>query len=149
MRKKIHVSILINLRNVSADGFEIWTQKRLEPGPLYNKDEFPGGKIEMGEDPLDAALREFHEEVEINIENKREDLKLFKIHQYRTETKLITLYVFIAKLNLALLDKGCWYSISYKSKSDYLLGKIPEINHDIIDELALYLEKNYLYLGLK
>ncbi len=147
MRKKIQVSILIALRNVDNSGFEMWTQTRLEEGPLYGKHEFPGGKIEVGETPLDAVIREFHEEVGLNIENKRDELKLFKLHQYLTEHKEITLYVFMVKLNLDLLDLGIWYRVDYQAKSQYLKGKIPEINHDIIDDLALYLEKNFSYIG--
>lgn len=140
MRKKILVSIMIFLKDIEDDGFKIWTQVRDEAGPLFGKLEFPGGKIEIWETPLDAVDREVEEEVGVDISTY--DFKqIFKIQNYTFNEKDIVLYVFISNFDKLPKDKGQWLDIKFNQKSAYLKDKIPEINHVIIDELAVYLEK--------
>lgn len=138
-KKNILVSIMVFLRQIDHEGFEIWTQKRLEEGPLFGKMEFPGGKIEAGESPLEAVIREVHEEVGFLIPAETA-IKLFKMQIYTTETKNICLYVHYAQLNSPHLAEDGWYKLNYVSKSDPLKGIIPEINHVFIDELAVYMK---------
>jgi mutator protein MutT len=138
--KKIFVSIVIFTKDFNNQDFKIWTQVRLEPGPLFQKLEFPGGKIELGETPKQAAAREVEEEVGVNIKDAK-GLTLFKIQDYEFNGKFIVLYVFISPFDQLPKDKGEWLLIDYQQKSAYLTGKIPEINHVIIDELAVYIEK--------
>ena len=69
MLKKIFVSIVIFTKDFNNQDFKIWTQVRLEAGPLYEKLEFPGGKIELGETPKKAAIRKVEEEVGVNIQD--------------------------------------------------------------------------------
>ncbi len=140
MLKKIFVSIVIFTKDFNNQDFKIWTQVRLEAGPLYEKLEFPGGKIELGETPKQAAIREVEEEVGVNIQDSK-GLNLFKIQEYEFNGKFIVLYVFISPFDQLPKDKGEWLTINYQQKSAYLKGKIPEINHVIIDELAVYMEK--------
>lgn len=140
MLKKIFVSIVIFTKEFNNQDFKIWTQVRLEPGPLYQKLEFPGGKIELGESPKQAAIREVEEEVGVNIQNSK-GLCLFKIQEYEFNGKFIVLYVFISPYDQLPKEKGEWLVINYQQKSAYLSGKIPEINHVIIDDLAVYMEK--------
>ncbi len=138
-KKNILVSIMVFLRNVGTDGFEIWTQKRLEEGPLYGKMEFPGGKIEAGETPEDAVRREVHEEVGLSI-SKDQPLHLYKLQSYSTDKKNICLYVFFADFDSRDLSEEGWFKLNYVSKSAPLKGIIPEINHVFLDELAVYIE---------
>lgn len=138
--KKIFVSIVIFTKDFNNQDFKIWTQVRLEPGPLFQKLEFPGGKIELGEAPKQAAAREVEEEVGVNIMDAK-GLTLFKIQDYEFNGKFIVLYVFISPFDQLPKNKGEWLLIDYQQKSAYLTGKIPEINHVIIDELAVYIEK--------
>ncbi|NOS99551.1 MAG: NUDIX domain-containing protein [Phycisphaerales bacterium] len=41
--------------------------RRLAPGPLFGLFEFPGGKVQHGETPADAARRECLEELAIHV----------------------------------------------------------------------------------
>ncbi len=147
MKKNILVSIMVFIRNINELGFEIWTQKRLEEGPLFGKMEFPGGKIEAGETPEEAVRREVHEEVGFHID-KNLSPKLFKIQTYSNETKNIALYVHVLKFDSKDLNESGWFKIGFSEKSKPLVGVIPEINHVFIDELAVYMDFEIKALGL-
>lgn len=138
--KIVFVSIVIFIKDCSESGFKIWVQERWEEGPLYKKLEFPGGKIEEGESPLDAAKREVLEEVGIDI-SKVSQIKNFKIQDYIFNNKKVVLNVFISSYGQLPIDKGQWLHITYTEKSEYLKGKIPPINHVILDELSVYLKE--------
>lgn len=146
MKKNLIVSIAIFIKDIGPTSFKIWTQVRLEEGALYGMLEFPGGKIEVGETPEIACRREVHEEVEVLLAED-EKLVLFKYQDYSVENKNICLFVFLSKFTDIPAEKGDWSEITYDKKSDYLQGKIPPINHVIIDELAVYI-KNQFDAGL-
>ena len=142
MKKNLIVSIAIFIKDIDTKGFKIWTQVRLEEGPLLGKLEFPGGKIEVGETAEEACRREVHEEVGVELALD-EKLVLFKYQDYAVESKNICLYVFLSKFSDLAIEKGDWHVIKYDEKSDYLQGKIPSINHIIIDELAVYIKTQF------
>jgi 8-oxo-dGTP diphosphatase len=104
--------------------------------------EFPGGKIEHGETPKAAAKREVLEEVGVVIPEEASVL-MFKYQSYETELKNICLFVFLSNFTELPYDKGQWLSINFNQKSAYLEGKIPPINHVILDDLAVYLQSQY------
>ena len=104
--------------------------------------EFPGGKIEASESPVDACRREVFEEVGVQLPTETK-LLLFKYQDYSFAEKNICLHVFISNFKNLPDDKGQWQTISYVEKSQPLLGKIPPINHVIIDDLAVYIEKEF------
>lgn len=142
MKKNLTVSIAIFIKDINAESFKIWTQVRTEAGPLYGMLEFPGGKIEPGETPEEACRREVLEEVELTIP-AQEKLLLFKYQDYSVENKNICLFVFISKFAELEEHRGQWHEITYAGKSDYLQGKIPPINHVIIDDLAVYIKAQH------
>ncbi|MBY0414806.1 MAG: NUDIX domain-containing protein [Bdellovibrionales bacterium] len=150
MKKNLIVSIAIFTKDIRADSFKVWTQVRWEQGALFGKLEFPGGKIEVGETPEIACRREVLEEVGLDLP-ENEKLVLFKYQDYSVENsegnKNICLFVFVSKYEDLPEEKGQWLEIPYDSKSKALEGKIPPINHVIIDELAVYI-KNQFDAGL-
>lgn len=52
---------------VQREDRKILVMKRLPKGELGGKWEFPGGKLEEGENPAQAMLREWQEELEVNV----------------------------------------------------------------------------------
>ena len=52
---------------VLRDG-RVLASRRTEPPRLAGLWEFPGGKVEPGEDPVDALVRELREELRVEVE---------------------------------------------------------------------------------
>lgn len=116
---------------------KVWVQTREDDGPYHGLLEFPGGGIEVGETPLQAAIREVEEEVGIIIQP--EDGKFMGTYQNSFPAKSILLYVFLFPHYPALKDKGQWLTITRSELSSGLKGLIPPPNHKIIDDLFLAL----------
>ena len=136
MNKVTPVSIVIFLKDINKASFSLWMQKRQDNG-LW---EFPGGKIHHGESAIKAAEREVWEEVGLKMPLKPLN---FKTYPYSYEGKNIILHVFICLFSYLPEDKGLWEKVDFKEKSGYLIGKIPPINHLIIDEVADYLRNEH------
>lgn len=141
-KKNIIVSIVLFLKEINENSFKVWVQTRLEEGPLFGKLEFPGGKIEAGETPEIAARREVLEEVELAIPSDS-PIILFKYQDYSTETKNICLFCHLSNFDQLPHEKGEWLEIGYDHKSEPFKGKIPPINHVILDELAVYIQSQF------
>lgn len=141
-KKNIIVSIALFLKDINAESFKVWVQVRLEEGSLYGMLEFPGGKIEDGETPEDAARREVLEEVGIVIPHDS-PMRLFKYQDYSTDLKNICLFVFLSNYDQLPQEKGQWLEIGFDQRSQPLKGKIPPINHVILDDLAVYIQTQF------
>jgi 8-oxo-dGTP diphosphatase len=111
----------------------VWTQVREDDGIFHGLLEFPGGGIEQGETPLEASVREVEEEVGIVI--GPQDGKFFGTYTREIPGKMILLNVFLFPEQSGLLNKGHWLTITKESLSSPYAGKIPEPNHQIIDDL--------------
>ena len=76
----------------SEEVVTLYTQLRKEDGPLDGFWEFPGGKIEASELPIDAAHREFVEEVGIDL--NKSDLTYFSQHFHSYDDRTLLFYIF-------------------------------------------------------
>ena len=99
--------------------------------------EFPGGKIEKGETPIQCIKRELKEELNINAEigdlvtkysydypNVSYLLYFFKVKSYEGDFKII------------VHDKLEWVSLNDFHKYDFLQGDTPIINQMLLNDLS-------------
>ena len=77
---------------IDADG-RVLLAKRPEGKTLAGLWEFPGGKVEEGERPEDALIRELKEELGINVEHSCLAPLTFASHTYENFHLLMPLYV--------------------------------------------------------
>ena len=140
MKNIIPASIVLFIKEIDESGYSLWMQKRTEGGSTHGMWEFPGGKVEADESPLDAAFREVEEEVGIDFPKSNKLLK-FKDYPYQFEDRNIVLFTFLGLKSDLPTGKGKWYRISNLEKSSPLKGEIPPINHQIIDEVTDYIKE--------
>ena len=77
---------------IDADG-RVLLSKRPEGKQLAGLWEFPGGKVEQGERPEDALIRELKEELGINVEHSCLAPLTFASHTYPDFHLLMPLYI--------------------------------------------------------
>lgn len=135
----IPVAIVVLLRNIEKDSCQMWMQERVEDGPLNGLLEFPGGKIECGEDSTEAARREFLEESHVELL----DLPLFKIKSFSYKDRKVCLFVHFSNGEAVSPRNGQWYDFSFNEKSLAYKGRLPDVNYEIIDDLLNYVNKHY------
>ena len=97
--KRREYSVLMPL--VEKDGeicflFEVRSQDIAQPGDVC----FPGGRIEEGETPVEAALREACEEIGL----KRDDVKVFGRFDSMMEVGRIVIHTVVAEISESALD---------------------------------------------
>ena len=87
--KLVPVSVAMFTRPTPS-GFDTWIQQRTD-GPLNGQWEFPGGKIEKGEDAWQALIREIFEETSVVISGTGKFLGIFS-HDYGDKRVLLHVY---------------------------------------------------------
>ncbi len=116
----IQASLAIAIRK-NFSQLEVWLQKR----PNTNYWEFPGGKIEKNENPLQACLREVLEETKWEV--SCDDLHYFKLYQVEG----VILHCYLADGRKASdLPKEGWKPLN----SDLFKLSLPS-NRELIEDL--------------
>jgi 8-oxo-dGTP diphosphatase len=134
MMKNTLVSIAIPLKSEDSE-YYIWMQTRQEEGPLNGKLEFAGGKIEQGEDALQAIVREFAEEVGPKVHAN--NLKLLNNYPYEYPDRKVILHAYL--LNFTDLDQRNWFKLPLGGDIKKLQKMTLEANAQILTDLAAYL----------
>jgi 8-oxo-dGTP diphosphatase len=134
--KSIAVSVGIFYKWINGRA-HIYLQNRVESGPLDGLLEFPGGKIEPGETPKEALVREIKEEVNENISVS--NLFFLESSVFHYEDRTVHLFFFV-------IDK--FSSISnFININEIDSTKIPEANKNVIESLKGFFgedEKKFL-----
>ena len=94
--------------------------------------EFPGGKLNSGEDPGVGAKREFQEEVGLALE----ECTLFKILRHGD----ILLYAHTSFFEDLWAPEGKWYPLDFEQKHIPYQGKTHEANYELLDDLAQWVQ---------
>ncbi|EAL60560.1 NUDIX hydrolase family protein [Dictyostelium discoideum AX4] len=152
IKKRVEVSVGI----IENDKNEILICKRNKKGDhLYGLFEFPGGKIEKDETPIDCLIRELYEEVDIilststtstatatttpspsNLSNHNSMIKLIEIVEFEFKEIICNIHFFKVNLQQNIKPKPkenqpmFWIK---KTELNYL--QFPEPNKDIIQLL--------------
>lgn len=107
----------------------LYVQLRQEEGPLDGMWEFPGGKIEGLETPLQAGVREFKEEVGLDISEA--SIKLFSHFpfKYKDRELLFFIHYLDASQVPEIKDVLVEQKISWENaKNDVESANIPDAN---------------------
>ena len=132
------VAIVILIKDINEKSCKFWMQERLESGPLNGLLEFPGGKIESGEDSVEAGKREFLEEAKVELKK----VILFKIKSFEYSDRNVCLFTHFSNGEGVSPASGQWYEFSFDEKSLPYKGRLPEVNYEIIDDLLKYISKH-------
>ena len=126
MAKRIHVAV-----GVIVQQGKILLAKRASHQHQGGLWEFPGGKVEEGENPRQALVRELEEELAIRAEEASPLLKIQ--HDYPEKSVILDVWKVTAYSGLARGNEGqpiVWVAVD--QLDDY---QFPEANQPIIDEL--------------
>lgn len=132
---KSKVALSVAVAVIRKNG-KIFIQKRRDGGLMAGLWEFPGGKVEQGEEPAEALHREIEEELGISVKNVKPFMRL-----EHTYTKyLVDLHCFLAdyekgRVALKAASRSQW--VSPKKLSTF---PFPAANVKLIQKLLAVLE---------
>lgn len=104
---------------------------------ISNKFEFPGGKVESGELPSDAAIREIYEELKMTISVEREFLTV----NHRYPDFNIKMHSFICSTLTKELELSEHISFQWLGKSELKFLDWAAADIPIVDKLIKELER--------
>jgi 8-oxo-dGTP diphosphatase len=135
----IVVSFIIPVR-VRSGQYQVWLQVRSESGQLDGKLEFPGGKLERGESPVETAVRELKEETGQSIDPL--NVHAFDVHEYRYPDRSVLLYSHLAYLPEFMGESGQWFELN----GEFLAHKNHlDANRTILKDVLAYLDSQKPY----
>lgn len=114
---------------IIRDGDKILIAQRIESGSCGLLWEFPGGKIEEGEDSKACLARELNEELNISV--KVGDLFLENEHEYPDKTiKLITFIVdsFEGEMKVNVHEIIKWITLDEIDEYEFAPADIPVVD---------------------
>ncbi len=121
MKKQIRVvAAIIN------DGTKYFCAQRKDHGELAKKWEFPGGKIEVGESPEAALVREIKEELNLIIETEKFITTIH--HEYQSFNLIMSCYKCkIVSGEIKLLEHldYQWLTVEQMKHYDFAAADIP------------------------
>src|SRR5579864_5341349 len=91
-RETYRLVLVVACALIDAEG-RVLIAQRPEHKPMARLWEFPGGKIEEGERPEDALIRELKEELAINVQEACLAPLTFASHRYEDFALLMPLYI--------------------------------------------------------
>lgn len=125
-RRKVWVAVGI-IHNTNREVFICLRNHRQEQGGKW---EFPGGKIEQGEDPQQALYRELQEEVGIHVQASRPLLQIE--HHYPACHVLLDVWTVTDFTGQAYGKEGqqtCWCPYAELHRYDFPKGNQAIIEH--------------------
>ncbi len=124
----IHVAVGVILNDNAT---EVFVSKRRPEQSFAGYWEFPGGKHEDNETPLESLIRELKEEIGINVINAKQFLKI--THRYAE--RLVCLHVWLVDKFTGQPKGAEGQECRWVPISDLTQYQFPEGNHQIVQAL--------------
>src|SRR5689334_2283618 len=119
---------------IDASGRVLLTQRpqHKQLGGLW---EFPGGKVESGEGPEDALIRELREELALTVEPDALDPYAFASHAYPDFHLLMPLYIVARWQGEPKLDPSAAQAMAWVQTRDLRNFEMPPADVVLVDRL--------------
>jgi 8-oxo-dGTP diphosphatase len=118
---------------IIVQGNRVLICQRTEEQPFALQWEFPGGKVEPGEDFPTALVRELHEELGINAAVEREIATVR--HQY-AEGLAVELHFFLVRKFVGAIDNNIFREVRWEERAALHAESFLEADRGVVRKLA-------------